>query len=68
MTEGIEKITEKATMKMKLKAKPKCKFCGKPLAFVYDDASGHINEKCRRCGNSFTIDLTTLEVTPYVSD
>ncbi|QAT48620.1 hypothetical protein EQM14_01820 [Caproiciproducens sp. NJN-50] len=50
---------------LKIKGKPKCPICGRPLNFVYDDVGyGHINEKCKNCGRSAIVDLSTLLAVP----
>lgn len=67
MPARFKRISQSAVKAMKLKAKPRCPFCKTPLTFVYADAVGHINEKCK-CGNSFVIDLQTLELQQVVED
>ena len=46
MTENV------AGNKMKLKGKPKCPLCGKPLIFVYEGSTGYSGVKCKRCNQT----------------
>ncbi len=56
-------MTEKtAGSKMKLKGKPKCPLCGKPLIFVYEGSIGFSGVKCKRCNQQFLVNTDTLEV------
>ena len=48
--------------KMKLKGKPKCPLCGKPLIFVYEGSVGYSGVKCKRCNQQFIVNTDTLEV------
>lgn len=48
---------------MRLKGKPRCPYCHRPLIFIYEDVPrGHLNQKCGNCGKPSIIDAETLEV------
>ncbi len=49
-------------MKLKLKGKPRCPLCGKPLFFVYEGSQGYSSAKCERCRQPFLVNTATLEV------
>ena len=55
-------IEKNAGSKMKLKGKPKCPLCGKPLIFVYEGSVGYSGVKCKRCSQQFIVNTDTLEV------
>lgn len=54
--------TQKELESLKLKGKPKCPFCRKPLNYVYEGTKGMTGEKCKLCGNSFLVNTETLKV------
>lgn len=57
------RISKTDLQRMKLKGKPKCPYCQKPLTFIYDDIEkGHLSQKCGNCGKSSVVDTATMEV------
>ena len=58
----VKMITQAEANRIRLKGKPKCPYCRKPLTYVYEDSKGHTGEKCRYCNNQFVINMETLEV------
>ena len=58
----IKTITKAEVSGMRLKGKPKCIFCNRPLAFVYEGAKGITGEKCKKCGQEYLVNTDTLEV------
>lgn len=45
----------------KLKGKPKCPYCEKPVSFVYDDIPhGHISQICPTCGHKVLLDVGAM--------
>ena len=54
--------------KLKLKGKPKCPYCGKPVSFIYDDLPhGHISQLCPNCGRKVMLDVGTMTAHKIVS-
>lgn len=54
--------------KMKLKGKPKCPYCEKPVGFIYDDLPhGHISQLCPNCGRKVLVDVGTMTVHKIVN-
>lgn len=68
MKDGIGKGRFGKEEKLSRRAKPRCTCCGRPLIFVYADAVGHISVKCNKCGNTFIVNLETLDVSPDVKE
>ena len=55
-------VSQQQVLKLRLKGKPKCPFCRIPLNFIYEGSKGLTGEKCFKCGNSFLVNMETLEV------
>ena len=55
-------MTKNQLMSLRLKGKPKCPHCDKPLVFVYEGSTGYSGEKCQRCRKEYLINTGTLEV------
>ena len=54
--------------KMKLKGKPPCPYCGKPLIFGYEDLRGHANQKCPNCRRNSFVDFDTMKAYRIAED
>ena len=60
---GIRSISPTELNRMKIKGKPRCPYCRKPLTFIYEDVPrGHLNQKCGNCGKPSIVNAETLEV------
>lgn len=62
---GVNKVTIsiEEVQQFKLKWKPKCPCCQKPLAFVYAGITkGSLNQKCGNCGRCSIVDIETMTV------
>ena len=59
-------ISVSEVMKMKLKGKPCCPHCGRPLTFIYEGSTGFSGEKCERCRKKYLVNTETLEVVEIV--
>lgn len=47
--------------KMKLKGKPRCPYCERPVSFVYADMpQGHISQRCPNCGHQVLVDVGSM--------
>lgn len=45
----------------RLKGKPKCPYCEKPVSFIYDDIPhGHISQICPNCRHRVLLDVGTM--------
>ena len=55
-------ITKSELLKLRLKGKPKCPHCKRPLTFVYEGATGYTGEKCSKCGQEYLVNNETLQV------
>ena len=63
MSIGFGKISTRKLNRMKVKGKPKCPFCNRTLAFIYEDVPhGHLNQKCWKCGKTSVVDVQTMDV------
>lgn len=62
------KVNRSVVLNMPLKGKPPCPYCKKPLGFIYEDAEGHINQKCPNCGRTSWVDLSTMTVYEITED
>lgn len=56
-------ITKIELSKLRLRGKPKCPHCNRPLTYVYEGAKGFTGEKCSKCGQEYLVNIETLEVT-----
>lgn len=46
---------------MKLRGKPRCPYCEKPVSFIYDDMpQGHFSQFCPNCGRQVFVDVRSL--------
>ena len=61
-------ITKSELSKMRLKGKPRCPHCKRPLTFVYEGAKGYTGEKCSKCGSEYLVNTETLEVTRVLEE
>lgn len=55
-------ITKLEVSRLKLKWKPKCQICGRPLTFVYEGTTGKLGEKCPQCKQEYLVDTGAMEV------
>ena len=47
--------------KMKLRGKPRCPYCERPVSFIYADMpQGHISQRCPHCGHQVLVDVGSL--------
>lgn len=61
-------ITKRELSKMRLRGKPKCPHCKRPLTFVYEGATGYTGEKCSKCGQEYLVNTETLQVTMVLEE
>ena len=58
----ISIVTDDGVKRLKLKGKPKCLACGRPLSFIFEGSTGIVGEKCKKCGQEYLVNTETLEV------
>ena len=59
----IKTIPLGVVKQFKVMWKPRCPMCGTPLNIVYESTSeGVLDEKCRKCGRRYLIELSSKEI------
>lgn len=66
--ENCRIVRKSQIQRMKLKGKPACPYCNKPLTFGYEDLSGHANQKCPNCGRNSFVDFNQMVAYKIMED
>lgn len=66
--ENCRTVLKSQIQGMKLKGKPACPYCNKPLTFGYEDLRGHANQKCPNCGRNSFVDFNQMVAYKIMED